>query len=160
MLDLFIIKHEDQNQSTIGTKIDVFTDEIFALGALSELMSADEIQVKSVINVVDGTSIEVSKPVFKDGKLSFECDYNGSIGEVEEGVYVMVYIEDDNYETSAFEEESEMKQAFAENQRTPGRHFLSMFKVDIDAAVLMPIEIEIENFKYQFKPDLKKKGAK
>ena len=155
MLDLFIIEYE--NKKSNCKKTEVFTSADFALGALSDLMSQDEIQVKSVVNVTDGVEVEVSKPVFKEGKLTFECDYKGSIGESEDGVYIMAYIENDNYEAEVFANESDMKKIFLENQKVLGFDFLFMFKLNIESAVLMPIKVEIENFRFNLKPDLKRK---
>lgn len=158
MLDLFIIKYENLDLKTTETK--VFTSESFALGALSDLMTKDEIQVKAVINVVDGVEVEVVSPAFKEGKLIFEGDYKGSIGSVEEGPYVMAYIEGDNYETVSVEDEVEIKKIFSQKQCISGFIYLFMFKLDIEAAVLMPLNVEVENFKFILKENIKEKGGK
>lgn len=158
MLDLLIIKYENLDFKT--TETEVFTSESFALGALSDLMAKDEIQVKAVINVVDGVEVKVVSPAFKEGKLVFEENYKGSIGSVEEGPYVMAYIEGDNYETVSVEDEVEIKKIFSQKQCISGFVYLFMFKLDIEAAVLMPLKVEIENFKFILKENIKKKGGK
>lgn len=148
MSEVYFITHE--NMETNFITIDTYNDVKFAIGGVSDLMTDENVQIKSIVKVEDAKSIFAMEPKIVENKLTLEIEFEGNVVQDSEGLYVITYEEELDFEVMFSSKKEDILNFFAQNQGSDIATY-ETYKVNLENCTLTKTKIEIENYKYVLK---------